>query len=235
MQMWVPMTVFALLSTVTGHHHLHHLKCLEGNYHKPSPSAELDLEECHLYSASSCCYANFTEKLTPSPMVKLDNFFWDRCGNLSRQCESYIKQVECFYQCSPHASHWVHPNSSDAIRNVPLCQSFCDNWLEACSDDFTCAQNHLTDWRLEEDGNYCRNACIPYSQMYDSGTDLCENTWGESFKVSNITGHCLELNEKDELVVKTITTDKLKKGNQKNPSSQSHKETPAKKDKEKHA
>nr|XP_033772862.1 riboflavin-binding protein-like [Geotrypetes seraphini]XP_033772863.1 riboflavin-binding protein-like [Geotrypetes seraphini]XP_033772864.1 riboflavin-binding protein-like [Geotrypetes seraphini]XP_033772865.1 riboflavin-binding protein-like [Geotrypetes seraphini] len=232
MQMWVTITIFALLSTVTCHHHL---KCLKGPYHKPLPSVELDLQECQLYSASSCCYANFTEKLTPSPMVKLDNFYWDRCGTLSKKCETYQKQIECFYGCSPHASHWTHPNSSNSILNVPLCQSFCDNWLEACSDDLTCVYNHITDWKMEEDGNHCKNACIPYRQMYENGTDFCQSSWGESFTVSNTTGHCLELNEKDELVMKTITNEESEESRQDNPSSQNNKQTPAEKDKEQEA
>ncbi|XP_029474449.1 riboflavin-binding protein-like [Rhinatrema bivittatum] len=222
MQMLLAFTTLALLATVTCHHHL---RCLQGKYHKPSASAEPDMKECRLYSAASCCYANFTEKLTPSPMVKIDNYYWNKCGNLSARCESYLKQLECFYQCSPHAAHWMHPNSSESMQDVPLCQSFCDSWLEACSNDLTCVYKWLTDWTIDEDGNHCRNACIPFKEMYKNGTDLCQNAWEDSFKVSNTTGRCLMLTEKDEVVVNTMTDEE-------EPSSQGEKPMPAETGKE---
>ncbi|XP_063795570.1 riboflavin-binding protein-like [Pseudophryne corroboree] len=185
------------------------LSCLHGTHHKGAPSPEPGMQECVLYSTSSCCHANFTEKITPSPIIKVDNYYWNRCGNLSKTCEDYMKKIECFYQCSPIAGHWVHPNISLAIQNVPLCQSFCDNWFEACRSDLTCVHNFLSDWTIDESGNHCKNECIPYDKMYVNGTDLCESAWGTSFVVSHSSCRCLDMTQTDGNVVKFILENEL--------------------------
>ncbi|XP_053549380.1 riboflavin-binding protein [Bombina bombina] len=178
-------------------------KCLRGNHHKPLPSAEPDLMECTLYSESSCCRRNLTEKLSHS-LTELDNFYWNRCGNLSKSCEDYLKKIECFYQCSPSVAHWAHPNISVAIQRVPLCQSFCDNWYNACRSDMWCAYNWLTDWTFDDTGNHCKNICIPFHEMYANGIDVCQHMWGNSFAVSSSPCRCLDMTETDRNVMKYI-------------------------------
>uniref|UniRef100_A0A8C5PRJ3 Folate receptor-like domain-containing protein n=1 Tax=Leptobrachium leishanense TaxID=445787 RepID=A0A8C5PRJ3_9ANUR len=179
--------------------------CLLGKHHKASPSAETGARECVLYSESSCCYANFTEKLSHSPVIEVDNYYWNRCGNLSKECEAYLKKLECFYQCSPDADRWIHPNMSFAIVHVPICQSFCDNWFNACRSDLVCAHNWISDWIIDENGeNHCKNQCIPFHQMYSNGTDLCQSAWGASFEVSSSPCRCLDFSETDRKVIKYI-------------------------------
>ncbi|MEE6495333.1 hypothetical protein FKM82_002014 [Ascaphus truei] len=202
MNVLVKILIAALLSAVSCQQ-----KCLKVPHHKTSPSAESGFQECTLYSESSCCHANVTEKLSRSPVVEVDNYYWNRCGNLSKTCEDYMKKLECFYQCSPLAAHWVHPNSSEAVQNIPLCQSFCDNWFDACRSDQICAYNWLTDWIIDESGNHCKNECIPFSKMYVNGTDLCQNSWGISFVVSSSPCRCLDMSETDKQVVKYILED----------------------------
>nr|XP_056700763.1 riboflavin-binding protein-like [Euleptes europaea] len=173
-------------------------RCLKGATHKPRATPEPDMQECTIYGKSSCCHANFTEELAQSPVIKVHNTYWNRCGNLSKSCESYMKKMECFYRCSPLAAHWAHRNYSAAIESVPICQQFCDGWYEACKNDLTCVSNWLTDWETDEKGeNNCKNECIPYSQMYSNGTDMCESMWGNSLKVSESSCRCLNLNEND--------------------------------------
>ncbi|KAG8436980.1 hypothetical protein GDO86_007894 [Hymenochirus boettgeri] len=181
-----------------------HPQCLGGENHKAAPSPETGFQECFLYEESSCCHANFTDKLSLSPIIELNNYYWNRCGNLSKKCEDYMKKVECFYQCSPIASHWIHPNFSEAVQHVPLCQSFCDSWFEACRSDLTCAYNWISDWVFDETGNHCKNDCIPFDKMYVNGTDLCQNAWGTSFTVSSSTCRCLDFTATDFKVIKYI-------------------------------
>ncbi|XP_067996630.1 riboflavin-binding protein-like [Melanerpes formicivorus] len=179
--------------------------CLEGDTHKPKPSREPNMQECTLYSKSSCCYADFTGQLARSPVIKVNNSYWNRCGQLSKSCEDFTKKIECFYRCSPHAARWIHPNSTAAIQFVPLCQSFCDDWYEACKDDSICVRNWLTDWERDASGgNRCKNKCIPYSEMYANGTDMCQNMWGKSFKVSESSCLCLQMSEKDTVAIKYL-------------------------------
>ncbi|KAM3914201.1 riboflavin-binding protein-like [Leptodactylus fuscus] len=189
----------SFIAAVSCHH-----KCLQGANHKVAPGPELNMRECSLYSDASCCYSNLTETLSASPLIQMDNYYWNRCGNLSKTCEDYTKQMECFYHCSPLAAHWIHPNISAAILGVPLCRSFCDGWFAACRSDLVCVRNFITDWIIDEDGNHCRNDCIPYEQMYGNGTDLCQAAWGSSFVVSDSPCRCLDMTQTDRNVAKYI-------------------------------
>ncbi|MGH0174664.1 UNVERIFIED_CONTAM: hypothetical protein FKN15_068627 [Acipenser sinensis] len=80
--------------------------------------------------------------------------------------------------------------------------------FESCKDDLTCARNWLTDFDWNYDGNHCRNSCVPYSQMYKNGRDLCQSMWGQSFTVSESPCRCLRLDGRDEVVMKYLLPDK---------------------------
>nr|XP_048718120.1 riboflavin-binding protein-like isoform X2 [Caretta caretta] len=182
-------------------------RCLEGGTHKHRPSPEPDIHECTLYFESSCCYANFTEQLAHSPVIQVSNSYWNRCGILSKSCEDYMKKIECFYRCSPHAAHWINPNNTAGIEFVPLCQNFCDDWYAACKNDSTCIRNWMTDWEWDENGvNHCKNECTPYNKVYANGTDMCQSMWGNSLKVSESYCLCLQMNEKDAVAIKYLTS-----------------------------
>lgn len=36
------------------------------------------------FLTASCCYADFTEQLAHSPVIKVNNSYWNRCGQLSK-------------------------------------------------------------------------------------------------------------------------------------------------------
>ncbi|XP_070605048.1 riboflavin-binding protein-like [Erythrolamprus reginae] len=180
--------------------------CLRGAGHKRRPTQEKYLQECTLYAKSACCYPDITEELAHSPVTKVQTTFWNRCGNLSPACETYMKKIECFYRCSPHVAYWARPKQGGAISSVPICQRFCDNWYEACKNDRTCVSNWLIDWEIDNKGeNHCQRDCIPISEMYTSGTDMCEKMWGGSLKVNRRSPClCLEMDEVDPKVIKFI-------------------------------
>ncbi|XP_015666784.1 riboflavin-binding protein-like [Protobothrops mucrosquamatus] len=179
--------------------------CLRGAGHKPRPTRERYLKECTIYAKSACCSADITKELAHSPVVKIDTTFWNRCGNLSSVCEAYMKKIECFYRCSPYAVKWAHPKHAAAISSVPICKKFCDDWYEACESDQTCVSNWLTDWEIDEKGeNHCKNECIPISEMYANGTDMCEKMWGDSLKVSHSSCLCLNMDETDPKAIMLI-------------------------------
>lgn len=45
------------------------------------------------------------------------------------------------------------------------------------------------------------------TQMYANGTDMCQNMWGESFKVSESSCLCLQMNKKDTMAVKHLLSE----------------------------
>lgn len=46
-----------------------------------------------------------------------------------------------------------------------------------------------------------------YTQMYANGTDMCQNMWGESFKVSESSCLCLQMNKKDMVAIKHLLSE----------------------------
>lgn len=61
---------------------------------------------------------------------------------------------------------------------VPLCQSDCNSWFEACEEDYTCADNWMKNftWTDGDVGNQCMkgSTCRKFKEMYSSANDFCE-------------------------------------------------------------
>ncbi|XP_031564630.1 folate receptor gamma-like [Actinia tenebrosa] len=157
-------------------------KCLDGRYHKPSPSPEgPDYADCFSWKNKSCCTAEFTIELKKNRVENIWNFTWNHCGNLSKECERYIKDEECFFQCEPNLIKW-HIGKAK-IREVPICRSFCHDWFEACKYDKTC----VADWGEFNytSGSYIcplNSKCQTFAEVYGDGKGLCNKMWGSSFK-----------------------------------------------------
>ncbi|KAI1886781.1 hypothetical protein AGOR_G00199350 [Albula goreensis] len=177
----LPLAVACILASLIGWSKCQEGACIQDGKHKATPGPEPHLKECKLYSDNACCSENYIQEIAVSPVSRLDDIFWDRCGALSPSCEAFFKRVACFQRCSPYAARWPHPQNPASIQGVPLCRSFCREWFEACKDDLTCARNWLSDWKQTPQGNNCTGNCMTYQQMYQDGRDLCENLWGDSF------------------------------------------------------
>ena len=66
--------------------------CLEGPFHKDTPSPEEeDFTECTSWQNLACCTEDLDESIRVSKAVGLYNYSWDVCGPLSSECEEYIK------------------------------------------------------------------------------------------------------------------------------------------------
>ena len=77
-------------------------QCIDGPYHKPSPSPETnEFKTCHAFKDNSCCTAEFTVELVANETKNLYNHSWHRCGQLSEKCQQFwVKQVRflfCIY------------------------------------------------------------------------------------------------------------------------------------------
>ncbi|XP_007905340.1 riboflavin-binding protein [Callorhinchus milii] len=177
--------------------------CLAGRQHKGTPGPEADLHECPLYSDNACCRAESLKDDLPNlPGARINDFYWNRCGLFSPKCEQFMKQMACFYLCSPDTALWVHSINPTSLHNVPLCQGFCDQWYSACESDLTCTKDWLTEWKSNTSGSTCSGKCTPFGEVYKDGKDLCESMWGDSIKVRSC--NCLNLNETDKGVIETL-------------------------------
>ena len=75
--------------------------CLRGDKHtefpRPRPEDE-QYQACHQWQDGACCTANFTRQLATATVTNIDGFHWNRCGNLSKSCQNFFVQIECFYR-----------------------------------------------------------------------------------------------------------------------------------------
>lgn len=144
-------------------------------FHKEKPSPEPEtFTECHPWKDYACCHRD-----TVSSAQKLKESYgaewhWDRCGPLSPECERFMVQEACFYECEPSAglfrkfntqqydarcdpSHdtydqnWQEANcNGDAhnawqMHNMPIKASYCDAWYTACKNDYFCGSGSFWD------------------------------------------------------------------------------------------
>ncbi|XP_036397774.1 retbindin [Megalops cyprinoides] len=177
----LPLVLAYVLATLIGWSCSQEGACMQDGKHKASPGPEPYLKECRLYTENACCSENDIQEIAVSPVSRVGDIFWDRCGALSASCEAFHKRVACFTHCSPDAVRWPHPHRPASVQAVPLCRSFCRDWFEACKADLTCAHNWVSDWKWSPQGNNCTGKCVTYQQMYQDERDLCENLWGDSF------------------------------------------------------
>ena len=174
-------------------------QCLTGIYHKDTPGPETaEYKACHAYKAKTCCTAEFTKQLAPTDIKKIGNFSWNNCGSISKKCQTFMKEVECFYQCSPNVGYWKGQFQGSFV-GVPICSSFCDAWFDSCKDDMTCAKNWITGFDFNQLGeNKCKlpKNCSSFADTFKDGMGLCNSMWGASFKytVSRSPNDCMHLN-----------------------------------------
>ncbi|CAH1773994.1 unnamed protein product [Owenia fusiformis] len=171
------------------------IQCLDGPWHKKFSGPEgPDYVECLSWKDNACCLANMTQELLTHKAKNLYDFHWDRCGNLSQACETFIKDEECFYQCEPGLRKFRHDGPKDGrITKVPVCKSYCDDWFNACKDDMTCVENWMEDFDYTKGENHCPadSTCKTFADMYGNAEGLCNKMWGHAFTYSTDSSNCM--------------------------------------------
>ncbi|KAK6172513.1 hypothetical protein SNE40_016149 [Patella caerulea] len=165
--------------------------CIEadGFAHKYEPSPEPDLyEHCRPWKGSSCCTRNTSELIHTSDVwLSLE---WNHCGNMSAKCLRKFHRETCFFQCSPNLGPWittiVFQNALfERYRDVPLCESDCMSWWDACKDDLTCVANWAGDFNYTGYSLECpaNTTCKSFTEIYGNSTNFCEIIWNHDYKV----------------------------------------------------
>jgi len=137
-----------------------HDTCHLNYFHKDAPSPEPDtFTECHPWKSKACCAQGTVETHTKLKEGYGKEYHWDRCGQLSPECERFFVQEACFYECDPNAGLYrkfhaatmaTRPgsaiyNASSKDHNewqmhaMPIKASYCDAWFTACRKDKFCA------------------------------------------------------------------------------------------------
>merc|ERR1712048_1392898 len=117
-----------------------------------------------------------------------EEYHWDRCGQLSPECERFFVQEACFYECDRNAGLYRKWNATEydpkcdanapeydeafatstscnhnkwQMHKMPIKASYCDAWLTACSKDKFCAT---------DDGDYF--TCAKHYEVVDMAVEL---------------------------------------------------------------
>lgn len=160
---------------------------------------------CKAYDSAACCSALYTQLLTIDPGNVYPGFSYNQCPQnraLSKKCETFHQYQECSFGCDPNprisSSYKQSYLDGSTTSQIPLCASYCDQWFDACADDYTCWTNWNV-WPLDADGKYTcplsdgAPACRTYRDTYTDARGLCTKLWGQTYNYSTDLGACISL------------------------------------------
>ncbi|XP_014259616.1 folate receptor gamma-like [Cimex lectularius] len=178
-------------------------QCLSSNAHQriPLPN-EGEMFECEPWRNLSCCTEERAKQIHTDDVHKLEQ---NLCKKpMSSSCKEFFKKETCFFECSPDLKLWFIPlNESESyqrFKNVPLCKSECDDWFNACSDDYTCSDNwyHNINTVTKNCSKSHKNECATIKDKFKTAKQFCEMVWDHSYKVVDDEEHCMKLSLSNE-------------------------------------
>ncbi|RWS25807.1 folate receptor gamma-like protein, partial [Leptotrombidium deliense] len=155
---------------------------------------------CKPWQENSCCTEE-TSALTHAFQNQY-NFDLNACESqvnrkLSEECRKHFIRDLCFYECEPHIGLWVvkvkRKIAKERFFEVPLCASSCEQWWNACRDQFTCAYNWQTDFIWVNGVNRCNTTCKQFKEMYKNSVDFCESVFDHSWKYTDDSKPCMRI------------------------------------------
>ncbi|XP_046438647.1 folate receptor alpha-like [Daphnia pulex] len=173
--------------------------CIDGNNHKREPGPEDSLhKQCLPWKNNSCCTGNTTVHAHGGKMY---GFNYNHCPNrkMSSKCLEHFVQDLCFYECSPNVGPWMQTVNMKMRRerflDVPLCATDCDDWFNACKDDYTCTDNWTLNFKWINGTNHCRpeSECRTFSDIFQNSSNFCERVWDHSWKYTNNSEPCMRI------------------------------------------
>ena len=142
--------------------------------------------QCSPWSSKACCTPEVAAKAHQH--VNHLNFDIMHCGPhaISQQCHAELVRELCYYSCDPYVAPWITPPEhafmQERLMMVPLCESECTRWWNACADSYTCVRNWRKHFEQTQDPvtnltiNRCpaESSCQQVRDIFASATDFCE-------------------------------------------------------------
>lgn len=156
-------------------------------------------KNCKAYKDNACC--------TLATVNRIDSLYpdhkFDRCDaakgiprKMSEKCAQFYFDEFCFYECDVNVGKYrrhlkcgeADDGNSWEVFQVPVKASMCDNWYEACKNDYVCATPENKSYFAELECNYEVNddgeeigTCRRFKDVYKNGREVCEEMWGSAF------------------------------------------------------
>jgi len=176
-------------------------QCL-ANREYSTPKQTSGLKNCPQYGEMSCCGISIDAAVIPNaPNTTFLGYNWTGCGPMSAACEKFFVAQACYFECDPYQSAFANPAfvSPSTFFGIPICQSYCNDWFEACKDDYTCGNEWLADFApvYGSNGQALSYDCIPgnlckkFSDLYDNSQNMCDVLWGSYYHYSEDEDNCV--------------------------------------------
>eukprot|EP01026_Neomeris_dumetosa_P048147 TRINITY_DN4155_c0_g2_i1.p1 TRINITY_DN4155_c0_g2~~TRINITY_DN4155_c0_g2_i1.p1 ORF type:complete len:499 (-),score=60.13 TRINITY_DN4155_c0_g2_i1:133-1629(-) len=168
------------------------------DYSTPFEADPIFYKHCRQYKDNACCSLETVNDF----MALYPGYEFNRCDDdptipnkMSDECYQYFINELCFYECDVNAGKYrKHPDCEDnswQMEGMPIKASYCDEWFQACADDFVCAcrpeddceapksQFALPKLNCTYDGG--QGNCQKVKDIFQDGKELCELMFDNSF------------------------------------------------------
>lgn len=64
----------------------------------------------------------------------------------------------------------------ERFYDVPLCATDCDQWFDACRNDYTCTDNWTLNFKWKNGTNHCppESECRTFADVFVNASNFCE-------------------------------------------------------------
>lgn len=159
------------------------------------------------WNKSTCCTDKYSQVLQNQGVEALYNWSWSLCyvngsstvAPISATCKQYLYWQEASYNCDPYMAYYQDPEyiGTGILKNVPLCQLYCDGWFEACKNDYTCVSDWVNGFSFVNSSYVCpgdsATQCRTFGEIYGNGRNLCNTMWSTTYVASSNDSACMSL------------------------------------------
>jgi len=159
---------------------------------------------CQAYAGTtngSCCTNDFVS-LLDSPLGVgglYPGYSFNHCPgrNMSDRCLAFMNYQECNFGCDPYLTGLINNyyNGDPSFTAIPVCANYCNEWFDACKNDYTCVTNWET-WPTTNGQYSCPagSTCSTFASRFVNGSGICNLLWGNVYTYSTDINTCKTFN-----------------------------------------
>lgn len=174
-------------------------KCPKTAHHLKKAEQTPSLHKCVAWNSNACCTPETDKKIQIDGMISLYKFDWNHCAKLSSKCYEFMIKQTCLNECSGIFGAYLKKskcpeNCPLQYKNIPLCNSQCEEWYNACKNDQSCSDEWPNkNFEYIKESTTCTSSCKPFNKLFDNSTHFCEKLFQNTFQVNHDPNQCIYL------------------------------------------